>query len=475
MLLAALHTINVSTASTPAKLAIEPPRIPEYPEVFGMPGDEYPMNVTIDNADNVWSVGFTIDYPLYGRPLVVSEVFEGPFMAQDDYDTSFTYKINVFKGELKVGITRLVTPGKPIAGASGSGVLCTFKFTVVECGDADIDFEDVELYGVVPLDSSYILVPLPCNTYGCYYHGCTADLINMWIEGGRVHHVGESLVINSKARNNSPVTFMGRTRFDFERMGDGRRIRMYSGQNYAGGGLGEPNPSEEFYLSGYLGGYEDGSWTNPGASLFGVPDGNYAECTTAYGTTGYYTFPQIDLDGKEMLNWDFYGYTCQPDGSTDWDLDPYLDFFDAEGNWLGWAWCDSFGGSADCAWTGGRYYQGGPYDMPEYYMGLQGITHTEEVFNNMVLFIENYCPSGPRQQIDAVKLFVEYSPITPVTPQPVPLPPFSEVDMPPATWNEITEEMVGTYVLTATLEYTCAGAYWIEGDKTRTITFKILP
>jgi hypothetical protein len=482
MLLATVLTINVGTAVSPAKLAIEPSLIPTHPSDFGHPGDVYEMSVTIDNAENVWALGFIVDYAPYGRPLAVSEVFEGPFLAQDGYATSFTYKINVFKGQLKIGITRLVTPGKPIAGASGAGVLCTFKFTVLECGDSDIGLTDVEVLEAVPIDPwTYVLVPQPYNAYGGYYHGCTADLINVQIDGGRIHHVGEDLIINSQARNDGDVDVNATVRFDFERMEDGRRIRMYSGQNYAGGGLGEPNPSEWHYCNGYVGGIEDGTWTHTtpvvGDSLIGDVDGEYAECTTAYGTTGYYTFEPITLSGRVILNIDFFGYTRQED--TDWDLDPYIEFYDDEGAFLGWAWVDSMGGSADWAWTGGRYYMGDPtYDMPEYYFGKTcpaGIGHTEEGFNNMLLYIENYCPSGPHQQIDAMKVFVEFSPITPVIPPEVTIAPKTEAVMPAATWNAMTADMVGTYVLTATLEYTCAFAYWIEGAKTRTITFKVLP
>ena len=484
VLLATMLTMNVGMAGTPAKLAIEPPRIPTHPSDFGHPGDEYEMSVTIDNADNVWSIGFIVDYAPYARPLLVAEVFEGPFMGQDGYDTSFTKKINVFKGELKIGITRLVTSGKPIAGASGEGVLCTFKFKVVECGDSDYDLTDVEVLEAVPIDEwTYILEPLPYNAYGGYYAGCTADLINVQIEGGNTHYVGEDLIINSKGRNDGDSDVCARVRFDIERMEDGRRIKMYSGQNYAGGGLGEPNPCEWHYINGYVGGMEDSTWTHTtpvvGDSLIGDVDGEYAECTTAYGTTGYYTFEPITLSGRVILNIDFFGYTRQPDGSTDWDLDPYIEFYDDENNFLGWAWVDSMGGSPTWKWTGGRYYMGDPtYDMPEYYFGKTcpaGIGHTEEGFNNMLFYIENYCPSGPRQAIDAVKVFVEFSPITPVTPPCVTIPPKEEAVMPPATWNAMTEEMVGTYVLTATLEYTCAGAYWVEGAKTKTKTFKILP
>jgi hypothetical protein len=481
MLLATMLTINVSVAGTPAKLSIEPGIIPTHPSDYGHPGDTFDMSVEIDNADNVWAIGFIVDYAPYGRPLTSSFVFEGDFMDQDGYNTAFTYKINVFKGELKIGITRLVTPSKPIEGASGSGVLCTFRFTVVEAGDSDIDLTDVEVLEAVPVDPwTFTLEPLPYNAYGGYYQGVTGDLINVQIEGGKTHYVGEDLVILSQGRNDgNPTDITARTRFDIERMEDGRRIRMYSGQNYAGGGLGEPNPFEEFYLESYIGGYESGGWshTTPvvGDSMLGAPDGDYAEGHIAYATTGYYTFPTLVLAGREMLNWDVYGYTEQPD-DTSWDLDPYLDFYDQYGNFIGWAWCDSFGGASTWAWTGGRYYQGGPYDMPEYYMSAFGVPHSEEVFNNMVFGLDNYCYNDvDRQRCDSVKIFVEYSPITPVTVPTTTIPSKDEAVMLPATWNAMSSDMAGTYVLTATFEYTIEGAYWIEGAKTRTKTFVVLP
>lgn len=472
--------ISVSSAPSTAKLSIIPSRLPEGGGTEGYPGDVFEMAVMVENVHDMWSAGFTVKYAPYGRPLAVGALGpenEGPFLKEGGYGTAFAFKIFKFAGELKISVTRLNTPPLPIEGASGDGILATFVFNVVEAGESDIELVDVLL-----ADSN--LEPIPCNTFGSEYYGPTANLIRVHMPGGgRVAKVGEQVSFGTRAINHGSVPVIVRACFDMERLEDGRRIKIYSGQNYAGGGLGEPLPYEEHYLTTFVGGMEDGTWTHTtpvvGDSLLGPPDGEYAECTSAYGWTGYYAFDPIALLGREIYQVDFRGYTQQPDGNTDWDFDPYIDFFDSEGNWLGFAWCDSFGGAASWAWTGGRYYEGTDYDMPEYYMNAFGIPWTEEVYNNMLLYIENYCPSGPRQQIDSVKMKVEFAAVTPVQVPEYELGPYSsgeeELELDPMTIAEATEDMIGTYVVTCTLEYTIAGAGWMTGDKIRTFTFEIKP
>ena len=451
--------INVGSAPSLAKVSIDPKMIPEQAGSLGHPGDAFAMTVEIENVFDVWSAGFTVKYAPYGRPLAVSEITEGSFLAEGGYDTSFTFKINKFKGELKVSVTRLLTSGLPIVGASGDGILATFKFNVVEAGSSDIEIVDVYLF-----DSNF--EAMRSNAFGGNYYGVTANLIRVNMPDGRVAHVGDSVSFNSRVVNKGDVNVTVKARFDMERLEDGRRIKIYSGQDYAGGGLGEPLPFEYLYVDGYrenplIG--DTHEWNNEGDSMVGEPDGDYMWANSAYAWSMFYSFEDITLAGREVANVDLYGYTMSE--APSWDFDPYV---------MPWgAWCDSMGGTMDWAWTGGRYYKGSPYDMPENYIGAA--MHTEEGINGAEVFIENYCPSGPEQRIDAMRWKVEFSPITPVIPPEYEVEPYAEFELDPMTIGTTTEDMIGTYVVTATLEYSLTGAFWMEGAKTRTFTFKILP
>jgi hypothetical protein len=353
---------------------------------------------------------------------------------------------------------------------------------VVEAGTSNIELVNISL-----LDTD--LNPISHTAVGSSYRGCTANLfwlIGMFFPDGRRVHVGDSFRVGSIAINNGDSLLQVRTRYDIERLEDGRRIKIYSGQNYAGGGLGEPNPFEYVYASEYIAADPDwgsandfyggaGEWSNPEA-LVGEPDGVYASSTTAGQVAGWYKF-HYERAGKVVLNIDLYGYTSQPDNTGN-DFDPYIWVPCSDGNWR-LAWCDSMGGSVDWAWTGGRYYQGTPNDMPEYYRAGKDARDYDDSFNNMLLLIENYGASGPRMQIDALRMAVELASITPLTPPTFDLkasPWWSKWVAPdPFTINEAKEEMIGTYTITATLEYTLAGAYWMEGTRTITRTFTILP
>jgi hypothetical protein len=289
---------------------------------------------------------------------------------------------------------------------------------------------------------------------GAYYAGTSGRLINTRLPDGRNPRVGDTFTIASRVKNEGTEVLYLTVRYEIHRFDDGRNIEIRAGQNYGGGGLGEPLPFEYFYADGYLGGGAWGvehGWSNPGA-LVGEPDGSFSESTTASAETGWYTFEDVTLSGRIIQNIDLEGYTRQPAGISN-DFDPYIYIFDPAGDDTGsvqhGAWCDSLGGSPTWAWTGGRYYQGGPYDMPEYY---GTIIHTEDGFNDMQMFVYNYGSSGQIMQIDALRWKVEYASITPTEPEIYTVMPGMEFDVPPVVWP-VTEEQVGDYELTATIEY----------------------
>jgi hypothetical protein len=451
--------VSIGTSATPVKISITPARLPDHGGYLGHVGESFEVAVEIENAIDLWSIGVTVKYAPYGRPIVAGGLQEGTFLSQGGYDTNMAYKIDVFKGEFKIAVTRLLTWGLPVEGASGDGVIATFVFTVAEAGSTPVEISEVDMR-----DSNFDPI-MNYNTVKSDYYGCDANLIRVNMPDGKHPNVGDPITFAVRAKNFGDEDLTVRARFDLERLEDGRRIKIYSGQNYAGGGLGEPLPFEYLYIDGYTG---TGGWYNEGASMIGEPDGNAMWADTYCQYSGTYTFADIDLAGREVANVDIEGYTKQPDGNTGWDIDPYL---------APWGvWCDSMGGTATFAWTGGRYYAGGPYDMPEYYLG--SLIHTEAAINMAGLELHNYCPSGPTQHIDAARMKIEFSPITPVIIPTFVIGPGMELELDPFTIGTATEDMIGSYVVTCTLEYTATGGgetAWPEGAKTRTFTFDISP
>jgi hypothetical protein len=429
--------VNVGMApAIKTELTITPERIPEQPGTMGHIGDEYYISVNINDVTDLFAVGFTIEFAPYGRTLTASDVIEGDFLsAGGTVPTAFSYKINVFDGNVKVGITRLgIVPG-----ASGSGTLMTLKFTVTEAGECPIEIANSEL-----LDSD--LNKMDHVTFGSFFYGCTADLVRLNMPDGRHIFVGSEAIFQIKVRNDGDVPMAVQARLEFERMEDGRRIRLYTGQTYYGGYLGAEPPYTWLYCDGYDGAYSE--WTKYGASpyLDAIEDGNYVESYVDAAWDAFYSFEDIDLpwSGYSVIsNVDFYGYTkCT---STGPDVDPYC-FTTSGGTSYSFMWCDSMGGSLNWAWTGCRYYFG-QYDFPEYY----GFPLTEEAVDNMELLLYNYGGTDGLW-VDALRARVEFATITPITVDPIVILPGEEVELPVVTWVA-TSDHVGKYTVSCNLEY----------------------
>lgn len=460
--------ISIGFAPSTAKLSIDPSRLPEGGGTMGHPGDSFDMTVKIENVHDLWAIAFSVTFEPFSRPLVVSEVFEGEFMKQGGYVTSFTYKIDGFAGKLKISVTRLAQDEYgmplPVVGASGDGVLATFVFGVVEAGDSDIGFTDVNL-----LDSN--LDAMPCNTFGGRYYGATANLIRLQILPGRKVTVGTPLVFKVRAIGGpsySDVTLLVRARFDIERLEDGRRIQFYSGETYVTGGLGEPAPVRYFWCDSYRPAEWGDDWANPGEAV-GEPDGVFTYGSAHGQDSGYYGFEDIELlpgESIQMVMLDCYTNV----DSLNIDIDPF-GFIGAHG----WAWADSCWGTPTWAWhLAQRYYPPGyawQVLLPEVY--------TEEGLNALEVVLEHYDGgAGELARVDSMRLYVETSPIV-ILGDPVwtEIGPNEELDLVDHVWNT-AEVHIGTYVVTCTLEYTLTGGGEtgvMEGAKVFTRTFEIVP
>jgi len=461
-----MANVGFSVPPTPVpEISMDPTgRIPG-PGALGQPGDIYPFAIYISDVVDLWACQFTIKYAPFVAVLSAQDFVAGPFLSEgvEDLDWAMNVVTNAFEGTITFIIMRLpqmVFPPPPRVGVSGSGLLATFNFLVVEAGESPFEFGDSIL-----LDSNVNEME---HTHGPggYYYGTTGRLIMVNLPDGRKVKAGDVFRISGKVKNEGEIPLYIQVRYEIHRFDDGRNIEMRAGQTYGGGGLGEPLPFVYLYVDGWS---ELGEWNNEGNSMVGEPDGNYMWADSAYAFSGLYTFEDLTLAGREVQNVDFFGYTSQPDGSTAWDFDPYV---------FPWgAWCDSMGGTPGWAWTGGRYYSGGPYDMPEYYLG--STIHQEESINMAEVGIENYCPSGPKQLIDAMRMKVEFASITPVVYEIYTVMPGVELELGDITWPS-TEEQIGTYELTATIEYSGIEIpvfrhYNSMGSTQKTLSFEIVP
>ena len=466
-LLVPMLIVNISNAQEDAVLYIDPPVIPTD-GTMGHPGDTFDMNIKIENVIDLWSIAFIVDYVPFGRPLIVGAPAEGDFMigGEDNYQTSFTYKIDVLKGQLKIGIVRIPRDRDkpwielPVVGASGSGTLATFKLTVNEAGDSDIEFTDVQV-----LDSN--IDPIACDIINGYYYGPTADLV----EGGKTWaHVvppgnrrvvpGEQQSFHSKVVNNGDVPLKVRTTFDMWRE-DGEFMALGAGQ-WSYGFAPIPVWYEYLYVNEYSE-WLEWDWTNPGSSLFGEPDGDYAESIVSDGITSLYGFEDITLLPNAIIsNVKLEGYTQYPNGATDAvDIDCYSS---------GFTWYGSLFGTPDWGWHYPRWVGADLSD--EYPAAL-----TEEGLNDVDLLLYNFLGSADDpMRVDSVRLLVEmtyprFIPLKGDEPVYV-LEPGEELILDPAIWD-ITEYDTGKYYCTLTCWYSYNGDLWTAGDTVKTFTWKV--
>jgi len=192
--------------------------------------------------------------------------------------------------------------------------------------------------------------------------------------------------------NKGDVPLTVRTRFDIERMEDGRRVQIYSGQNYAGGGLGEPLPFDYIYLDEFNEWYYE--WNNPATNALGTPDGSYIEGDANAQWASLYSFEDISLSGREIAYIDIEGYSQYPNGASEGlDIDLYA-FTSVQG----FAWLGSNYGTETWGWHGVRWTNDKVTDVvPE--------VRDEAELNGMELLIYNYYGDAPDvMRVDSMRL-----------------------------------------------------------------------
>jgi hypothetical protein len=450
MLSVTMVGINPTTAAPATMLSITPDKLD------GHAGDEFEMSVNIDNADNLWAVQFTVKVQPWVSVLTASNILEGDFMDEGgSHLTYFTYTTDSFEGTFTVVIFRMSAP--PRIGVAGDGTLATFKLFVVESGESPIELIDTIL---LDPDGNH----LPHKTSDAFYQGPTARLIRINMPDGRKVKVGTSFPIQAKVQGRGDIDLTVRVRFDITRLEDSRTIRIYSGQTYLGGGLGEPREFEYFYVNEFNEWYYE--WTGDPTNLFGEPDGSYIEGRNNAEWASLYGFEDVTLGVREIADIYLEGYTQYPNGATDAvDIDCY-GFSSVQT----FAWWGSLYGSPTWGWGGVRW-------TSDSVLTTQPELGDETEFNNVEMLVYNYHGDAPDViRADSMRLRVEWAQITPVAIPDDEVGPYPcELEMDPVTWHSV-EDHIGTYEVTATIEYQSEGFKWNSwGSAQKSMFFWIVP
>jgi len=422
--------------------------------------DVFSVDINVANATDLWTTGFKVDYAPFGKTLIATEVIKGGFLAQDGYNTHFVKTIDVLTGIVNIGYTRLPTFLKPNVGANGNGTLATIKFKIVSAGDSPISLVDVDL-----LDSNG--AALLHQTVDGAYDGPSAELV-MGNVGKRGKEVGDTQTFRTKIKNDASVPMEVRTHWDMYRVEDGQIFDIYSGQKYTGFG---PVDFEYKYVNEYNP-WLEWDWINPGTSVFGPPDGNYAESTIDAAMSSTYGFEDIVLGDRLIGNVILEGYTQYPNGlSYDMDIDVYsvdpATFY----------WYGSLYGSETWDWNGVRWTDESVSDVMS---GVLGRALTEEDFNSLSVLLYNYDPAliGDPMRVDSLRLKVEFSPLSPVLPESFVVEPGKNLELPEASWT-LKSYDVGKWITTLTCEYRYVwtdqdgdhATTWIKSEKVQTYTW----
>jgi len=424
--------------------------------------DVFSVDINVANATDLWTTGFKVDYAPFAKTIIATEVTKGGFLDQDGYNTHFVKTIDVLMGIVNVGYTRLPTFLKPNVGANGDGTLVTIKFKIVSVGDSPISLVDVDL-----LDSNG--AALLHQTVDGAYDGPSAELV-MGNVGKRHKKVGDTQTFKTKIKNDASVPMEVRTHWDMYRVEDGQIFEIYSGQKYTGFG---PVDFEYKYVNEYNP-WLEWDWINPGTSVFGPPDGNYAESTIDAAMTSTYGFEDVVLGDRLIGNVILEGYTQYPDGPAEYmDIDVYsvdpATFY----------WYGSLYGSETWDWNGVRWTDESVFDVMS---GALGRALTEEDFNSLTVLIYNYDPAliGDPMRVDSLRLKVEFSALTPVLPESFVVQPGENLELPDASWT-LKSYDVGKWISTLACEYRYVwtdedgdhATTWIQSEKVRTSTWSV--
>lgn len=428
--------------------------------IRGMPGDIFDLDITISNVIDCRAWGFVLDFAPYTSVLNIIAVTEGDFLSEGGtVETWMEHSVNTFNGELIIGCTRFppenweYPPYDDRTGGyvSGSGLLVTVTFEVVEAGVSTLNIEDTYLYTGWIGSIAEPLTPIPHTIVNSEYIGPLATIKH---PAGRITKptwkVGDTAEFKIRAKNTADVPLYVKARFTFQRE-DGEACYIWTGQSYTGFG---PNVIDVAYVDGWAPFLNQWTAAGPPEFMIGTPDGNYIQSNNNCEFIGAYTFGDIDTKGRIVENVEFYAYSKSQ--FTGPDIDSMI-------NWMGGfqlAWGNSQGGTLDWAWTNKKYYWPA-YNFPEYYGFPLNQPDVQEAINTAEMFLHNY--EGGWQQVDAYKMEVTYSKYTPAQGDEASylVMPGQTIDLSPALWF-LSSYDTGYYEGSVTLHFSYGNEWFVR-------------
>jgi hypothetical protein len=420
------------------------------------PDPYFDLEVRIADVVDLWSVGFTVDFRPFVKTIAAVEVTQGDFL-EDSYQTEFNSAIDPVAGEVIVGYSRLPKANTfpfgplPPVGVDGSGLLATIKFKVVSAGESPITLTGIGLFDREGVEM------MGYEIGNSYFDGPTADLIRGRL-AKRPMKVGETQSFHTKVKNNASVPLEVRAHWDMYRVEDNQRLEIYSGQTYTGFG---PVDFEYLYVDEFDEWYYE--WNNPPENLFGEPDGLYIEGDANAQWASLYSFEDIALGDRLIGDLILEGYTQYPNGATDAvDIDVYC-IYPVMFSWFGSLW-----GTDTWDWHGVRWTAD---TMLEAVPALGDETN----LNDMTVLVYNYHGDAPDViRLDSMRIRVEFSKFTPVSPESFVLQPGEALELPTGYWT-IKSDDVGKWITEISLDYRYGDTAWIQGEKTKTRTWWVTP
>jgi len=407
----------------------------------------FTIDINVQNAEDLYSYAFTLEYAPYVTVLAVSIANEGDFLKEEGIDTDFVYKIDPFHGWVKIGNSRL----GQVPGVSGNGTLATVTFTVLEAGDSPLNLADVEMY-----DSTVQLIA--CDVVSGYYYGAEIEFLDIGCDPGRAVNLKtyDSIDIKTTLINTGEVPLNVRVKYDI--IGEGLWNTFYAGQSF----VTTPREPEYLYINEYNAFYE-WDWTNPGASVFGEPDGNYVESIIDAAMSSAYGFEDVTLGPGDLISRVVLeGYCQYPNGANEGvDIDTYSvqpRLF----SWLG-----SLFGGPSWGWQSPRWIGADVSDvLPELLGGDPG------PLNSLSVLLYNYEGNADNpMRVDALRVRVEFAQYNPILPGVYTLQP-GETFEAEGTWA-LTSDDQGRYLCRATIEFTYNGYSWVQARKLKDFHLKI--
>jgi hypothetical protein len=453
LMFAGMTLNNVAFAPSPhAKIYVSPTDIPA-----AMPGDVISVDIMVYNVEDLYTFAFELSYAPFGTTMFVKKVIDVAGTAKEflpnphkgDIDDEFHYVINTLDGTVGIGYTlRVEDYDHGFSCLEDSAVLATVQFVVVDAGDCTLGLHNTALYNS---DGDWI----SHSAFEGYYHGAYADLADpvLIYSPGRTVNLKETneLILQTTIHNFATVPLDVRARFDI--FGEDASFRnIYAGQMYNT----VPPPSEYLYVDEFNEWFYE--WNNPPENLFGEPDGDYIEGTANAQWASLYSFEDITLAGREIVDLTLEGYTRYPNGATD-AVD--ADVYDIPG---GFVWFGSLWGTADWGWHGVRW-------TADSVLTCSPRLADETELNNLEILVYNYHGDAPDTiELDSMRLRVDFASVAPATPPVYTLAPGDTLTV-SAKWVLIPED-IGKYYGTVYAEFS-AGTYWNKGHVEKAFSLRI--